>query len=129
MGLSLNTSLKNINDWHMIKKYFILLLIFIPLSRVLTGLAMMLGPRLLIEMYSSPEEYMNNFDALLSNIEIISFYASTTILSLVVFVDLKRNIKLIGIPILTILSPVFGVTLYMIQYYYTKQIENGKYIL
>ncbi|MBC8489721.1 MAG: hypothetical protein H8D45_27190 [Bacteroidetes bacterium] len=113
----------------MIKKYFILLLIFIPLSRVLTGLAMMLGPRLLIEMYSSPEEYMNNFDALLSNIEIISFYASTTILSLVVFVDLKRNIKLIGIPILTILSPVFGVTLYMIQYYYTKQIENGKYIL
>ena len=72
-------------------------------------------------LYVSCENFTNEFKRIAEIAEIISFYFFTTILGTIVFFDLKKNLRLIGLSFLTILSPVFGVTLFLLRDYYINQ--------
>jgi hypothetical protein len=102
-----------------IKKYFILLLIFIPLSRILVALILNFGPQIITSLNLSPE-IMNseNIGQFAMIVELIAYYLCSLIITINILMDLKENRKLIGISLLTFLFPVFGVTLFLIQQYY-----------
>jgi hypothetical protein len=105
----------------MIKKYFILLIIILPLIQIIPALFMVLGPRYFIDFYSSPEIFILNFENTLINIERVTSVTLRSLLGLAVFLDLKQDWKLIALPFFTILSPIAGVTLFIIRYYFVNQ--------
>jgi hypothetical protein len=108
----------------MVKKYFILLIIILPLSRLGAPLTMILGRKFVESFHLSLTYYANNYEHLVDSIDMIFFYFITSILGIIVFIDLKKNWKLIGIPILTILNPGIGVILFLLRDFYLNQKNN-----
>jgi hypothetical protein len=108
----------------MVKKYFILLIILLPLSRLGAPLTMILGRKFVESFHLSLTNYENNYEHLVDSIDMIVFYFITSILEIIVFIDLKKNWRLIGIPILTILNPGIGVILFLLRDFYQNQKNN-----
>jgi len=110
----------------LVKKYFILLLILLPLRKMGVFFIMVFGQEMMLEHFGSFEEYQLGYVNLLDQIELINVYAINVIISLIIVVDLKPTKKSFGIPILTALLPVVGVTFFMIQQFYLKNLKAIK---
>lgn len=105
----------------MIKKYFILLVIILPLTQIGSPLVMVLDPKVFLSSIMSSGDPTNAYRHIVEVAGLISFYLFTTLLGIILFIDLKKNWKLIGIPLLTIMNPVFGVTLFIVRNYYVNK--------
>lgn len=103
----------------LVKKYFILLIILLPLRKMGVFFIMYFGQEMMLNYFGSFEEYNQGYENLLGIIELFNIYLINIIISLIIIIDLKPNRKLIGIPILTALMPIFGITLFFLQKYYS----------
>lgn len=87
----------------------------------------MLGPNAFESILSSSGDPVNGFLKIVDVAELITSYLFKTLLGIIVFIDLKKNWRLIGIPLLTIILPVFGVTLFIVRNYYINQnVDNNE---
>ena len=91
------------------------------MTKLLPALFMSLGPILLINLFSTPEIFAQNFETLVINLETATLLILRITLGIVVFSDLKRNWKLIGLAIFTMILPVAGVTLFIIRDFFVNQ--------
>lgn len=100
-----------------VKKYFILLVIFGPLSKLGYALTVLYGQKAVIEYYGTINLYVENYDYFCWAIETINKYLIYLILSLFVFIDLKQYKSVFAIALLTALNPIYGITLFLIFQY------------
>lgn len=107
------------NFERLIKKYFILLIVLLPLRKMGVFLVMAFGQEAMLDYFGSFEEYQLGYEKLLWTIEIINIYSINLLIALIVLLDLKHSRKLIGIPVLTVLMPIFGLTLFFVQKFYS----------
>jgi hypothetical protein len=102
----------------LIKKYFILLIVLLPLRKIAVAITITFGQKILLDHFGTFEEYEQGYHAFLDRIELFNIYLINSIIAIIIAIDLKGNRKLIGILLLTFINPVFGVTLFFIQQYY-----------
>jgi len=105
----------------MIKRYFILLIFTLALSRIGGALVMVIGPKAFMSFIHNPEDFTNAFRRIVDIADLISYYFFTTLLGIILFIDLKKNLRLIGLPILTIFAPVISVTLFLLRDFYINK--------
>ena len=78
------------------------------------------GQEWTLDYFGSYEAYKTGYLNLMSNIETFNFYFLNIIIAIFILFDLKAYKKLIGIPILTAIIPIYGVSLFMIHQYYLE---------
>lgn len=96
-------------------------MIILPLTTIGSPLVMALGPEVFLSSIMSSGDPANAFKHIVEVAGLISFYLFTTLLGVILFIDLKKNWRLIGIPLLAIMNPVFGVTLFIVRNYYVNR--------
>ena len=103
----------------LIKKYFILIIILLPLRKMGVFFIMVFGQEFLLDYFGTFEEYEQGYPLLLDKVEMLNVYLINLIIAIIVLIDIKPRGKLIGIPMLTFLTPIFGLVLFFIQKFYS----------